>query len=77
MAHTEELLITGEESASLIKSLREKYKMTQRELAARAGVSPSLIAYVESGRSIPTVENFSKVITALGGKLYLHCKIEN
>ena len=48
-----------------IKKIRKKLGMTQTELANRAGVSPSLIAKIESGRIDPTYTKIKKIFAAL------------
>ncbi len=55
---------------SLIKARLEK-KMTQAELAAKAGVGQNAVARLESGSSNPTIGSISRVATALGKELRL------
>ncbi len=50
---------------SKLKELRKKMDITQSELAQKAGVSQSLIAKVESGRTMPSYENGRKILEAL------------
>ena len=50
-----------------VKELREKKKMTQEELAAKSGVSRSLICTLESGeRTVTTTGTIEKLADALG-----------
>ncbi len=48
---------------------RLKKRMTQREVAERAGLSQVMIARLESGTSNPTLATLNKVLGALGKKL--------
>lgn len=48
-----------------IKSLRYEKKITLRQLATRAGVSPSLLSKVEAGRILPALPIISKVAKSL------------
>ena len=49
--------------------LRLERRLTQKELAERAGTSQSAIARLESGKQEPTVRFLRRVVEALGGKL--------
>jgi transcriptional regulator with XRE-family HTH domain len=49
-----------------VRSLREEANVDQATLAARAGLPPSLIGEIESGRSDPTWGDMRKVAEALG-----------
>lgn len=55
---------------ALIQARLEK-KMTQIELAKRAGLSQVMIARLESGSSNPTLETMSRVAAALGKEVKL------
>lgn len=48
-----------------IKKRRKRAGLTQKEIAAMAGVSQSLIAKIESGKVRPTYENVKKIVEAL------------
>jgi len=48
-----------------IKTLRKKYNINQKELAARSGVSQSLIAKIEAGKVEPTFSKAQKIFQAL------------
>lgn len=50
---------------SEIKKIRNKIGITQKELSAKAGVSQSLIAKIESGMIDPTYSKANKIINAL------------
>ena len=40
-----------------IKELRQKYGLSQRDVANRLGISPSIISGYETGERTPSVEN--------------------
>jgi transcriptional regulator with XRE-family HTH domain len=46
--------------------LRERERLSQEELAARAEVEPSLIAQIEAGEADPTWGDARRIATALG-----------
>jgi transcriptional regulator with XRE-family HTH domain len=48
-----------------LKEERERVKISQRELARRTGVSPSLISQIESGQSKPSVSTLYALVTEL------------
>jgi DNA-binding XRE family transcriptional regulator len=57
-------------ASSLIQA-RIDHKLTQVELAERAGVSQVIIARLESGNSNPTLGTVTKVARVLGKELKL------
>lgn len=52
-----------------IKELRIKQNMTQKELAAKSGLSEITIRKYESNERKPKIENIRNIAIALGGKL--------
>ncbi len=48
-----------------VKSLRERQHLSLRELAARSGVSPSMISDIERGRKSPTISTLGMLADAL------------
>jgi transcriptional regulator with XRE-family HTH domain len=48
-----------------LKEERERAKLSQRELARRTGVSPSLISQIESGQSKPSVSTLYALVNEL------------
>jgi transcriptional regulator with XRE-family HTH domain len=48
-----------------LKEERERAKISQRELARRTGVSPSLISQIESGQSKPSVSTLYALVNEL------------
>jgi transcriptional regulator with XRE-family HTH domain len=54
-----------EKIAMRIKALRAKRKITQAELAERAGISHGYLARLETGRQDPTITTLEKLAKAL------------
>ena len=54
-----------------LRQARQRARLTQAQLAKRAGVSQQQIAKLESPLSNPTIETLDKVARALGGHLEL------
>jgi predicted transcriptional regulator len=52
------------EAARLLRHARKRAGITQRALAAKAGVAQSYVARVESGRVDPTVSSLSRLLRA-------------
>ena len=48
-----------------LRQIRELRKLTQAQLAARAGMQPSAINHFESGRREPSLSNFIRLYKAL------------
>jgi transcriptional regulator with XRE-family HTH domain len=49
-----------------LRQIREERGLSQRELAARAGVVKSTIYEAEAGRHIPRIQTLEKLADALG-----------
>ncbi len=60
-----------EELAKLIRAHREARKLSQKDLAERAGTSHSAISRIESGRYGITLDTLQRVAQALGADLIL------
>lgn len=63
-----------EQCAALIDELVELRRMrglTQKELSAACGLTQSVIARIESKKSIPTLSTLYKIVSALGAVLTL------
>ena len=58
----------------LIKSQRVLRDYSIRELADLTGFSPAAISRWESGKRVPSVESFNKIMTALGAELTVVAK---
>ncbi|MGH2723259.1 MAG: helix-turn-helix domain-containing protein [Actinomycetota bacterium] len=52
--------------ARVLRQARRRAGLTQRELAARAGVPQSRIARIESGAVVPRVDTFDRLLEACG-----------
>jgi transcriptional regulator with XRE-family HTH domain len=58
-----------ETSASLLVRARTRAAMSQRDLAERARTSQSVIARIERGQTIPSVETLDRLLAAAGFEL--------
>lgn len=54
---------------AICQEARRKANLTQRELAARTGVSPSSIARIERGRMEPTLALLQRLVEGCGCEL--------
>ncbi len=52
-----------------VKTYRERRKLTQEELAGRAGISRTYLARLETGKHDPTVSVLEKLAKALRVKV--------
>ncbi len=50
----------------LVREARKRARLTQRELAERAGTTQSAIARLEAGRTRPTFENVLRLVRLCG-----------
>ena len=51
-----------EDIGGRLKQMRERYALSQRELAKRAGVTNSLISLIETNKTSPTIASLKKVL---------------
>ena len=51
-----------EDVGERLKQVRERYCLSQRELAKRAGVTNSLISLIETNKTSPTIASLKKVL---------------
>lgn len=66
---------TGDKSVGeSIKDLRTARGLSIRELATETGLSSAAISRWESGKRIPSVESFNKVMAALNAELTVVAK---
>lgn len=63
---------TPSTAAALIQLARLKAGMTQRELAERAGVPPTMISAYERGKRQPTLDTLLRLLRAGGFELRMH-----
>ena len=49
-----------------IKALRMERELQQRQLAEKAGLTPSMVSQIESGRLTPSLNTLGKIAAALG-----------
>ncbi len=59
----------GLDPAQLVREARARAGLTQRELAARAGTSQSVVARVEVGQTRPGSETLRRLLEAAGFEL--------
>jgi predicted nucleotidyltransferase/DNA-binding XRE family transcriptional regulator len=59
------------DAATLLRSARQHAQLTQDQLAARAGVTQSVISAYESGRRQPSVPTLAGLVSATGFELDL------
>ncbi|MGH2674245.1 MAG: helix-turn-helix domain-containing protein [Actinomycetota bacterium] len=52
--------------ARVLRQARRRAALTQRELAARAGVPQSVVARIESGAVTPRVDTLDRLLAAAG-----------
>lgn len=57
--------------ADLVRRARRRAGLSQRALAARAGVSQPAVARMESGRHNPSLATLTRLLTACGEQLVL------
>ncbi len=57
------------EIGSKLKILRERSKLSIRQLAERADVTPGIISCIEKGKNSPSISTLQKVLGALGTNL--------
>lgn len=57
--------------AAVIRTLRARSGLSQRELAARAGTSAAAICHYETGRQTPRVDTLRRLVEAAGATLDL------
>lgn len=61
--------LTKEELAKKIKETREKLKLTQEEVAKKAGMKANYYAVIERGEVDPGAEKLIKIFESLGIEL--------
>ncbi len=54
------------DTARQVRYARRRAGLTQRQLADRSGVAQPAIARIETGRSVPRVSTFTRLIAACG-----------
>ncbi|MDI3481581.1 MAG: hypothetical protein PWQ97_1236 [Tepidanaerobacteraceae bacterium] len=62
---TDDIISSASHVGYKIKKIRRERKLTQAELAAKAGVSTGLIGQIESGRVEPSIKTLEKIASAL------------
>lgn len=54
------------QAGDLVREARLRSRISQRELARRAGTSQAAISRIESGREEPTLERLEQILAGLG-----------
>jgi uncharacterized protein len=67
------MMVSVESAALLIANARRRSELTQAQLAARAGVTQSVISAYESGRREPSLRMLTKLVGATG--LWLEIRV--
>ena len=62
------------DASALVRELRAHHRLTQAELAYRAGTTQQAISRIEHGRVSPTVEMLARLAAAAGEELVLDSK---
>jgi transcriptional regulator with XRE-family HTH domain len=57
------------DAATLLRRARKRSGLTQREVAARAGLTQPVVAAYEAGRRQPTIPMLEKLLAACGEEL--------
>jgi transcriptional regulator with XRE-family HTH domain len=60
------------DAARVLRQARRRAGLTQRELAARAGVPQSQVAKIESGTVVPRVDTLDRLLQVCGEGLESH-----
>jgi transcriptional regulator with XRE-family HTH domain len=58
-----------ERMAAKLKAIRERRKLTQEQLAEKAGISRPYLARLETAKQDPTLSTIEKLAKALGVKV--------
>jgi transcriptional regulator with XRE-family HTH domain len=58
-------------SGALIRSTRERHRLTQAQLALRAGTSQNAVSRVERDQVSPSVDTLRRLLAAMGERLEL------
>jgi predicted nucleotidyltransferase/DNA-binding XRE family transcriptional regulator len=58
-------------SSSLLREARTRSRLTQTDVARRAGVAPSVVSAYEAGRREPSLTTLSRLIAATGNTLHV------
>jgi transcriptional regulator with XRE-family HTH domain len=56
----------GLDAGAMLREARTRAGLTQRELAARAGTSQSVVARIERGRTDPSFRTMQRLLAACG-----------
>jgi transcriptional regulator with XRE-family HTH domain len=68
-------MATPQSAAALLLDGRTRAGLTQRVLAERAGTAQSVVARIEKGLTIPSVETLARLLAAAGFELRTELEI--
>jgi transcriptional regulator with XRE-family HTH domain len=60
-----------EDIAQTLKSMRQLGRLSQRDLATRAGTTQSVVARIENGQASPTMDTVERLAAAAGFQIAL------
>src|ERR1700709_877394 len=63
-------------SGALLRTTRERAGLSQRELARRSGVAPTLISAYENGRRTPSGDALLRLLDAAGASVEVTTSVE-
>jgi transcriptional regulator with XRE-family HTH domain len=63
---TSETVSRSSSAGELVRTARERSRISQRELARRAGTSQAAISRIERGLEQPTIERLEQILAGLG-----------
>ena len=56
----------GKDIGEKVRKIRQKMRLSQSELARKAGIAQSTLSYIESGRKAPQFDTLSSICKGLG-----------
>ena len=62
--------------AAAIREARTQARLTQADLAARAGTSQAALSAYENGRKQPSLETFGRILEAAGARISVEMRLE-
>lgn len=58
-----------------IKKYRQRAKMTQREVAAKADLTIAAVSRIENGHTLPTLDTYVRILDAMGYEINVIRKV--
>ena len=69
-------MLNRETLGPTFRELRESRGVSQKDLAARAGITQPLISQIETGRYVPTLEALQTLLSLLDAELVIQLREE-